>query len=66
MEVTAEVLGEGTAELSLPEDATYAELCHALEYSPHEVTVLVDGSPVPSDKLVDAREVEVVRLIKGG
>ncbi|WP_435126485.1 ubiquitin-like small modifier protein SAMP2 [Halobaculum sp. D14] len=66
MDVTAEVVGETTAELSLADDATYADVCREVGYSPHEVTVLVDGSPVPEDRAVDAARVKVLRLIKGG
>ncbi|WP_277554407.1 ubiquitin-like small modifier protein SAMP2 [Halobaculum limi] len=66
MNVTAEVVGEGTEHLSLDDDATYADVCRATGYSPHEVTVLVDGSPVPEDAPVEASEVQVIRLIKGG
>ena len=66
MDVTAEVVGEGTESLSLADDATYADLCRAVGYSPHEVTVLVSGTPVPEDGTVDAERVKVLRLIKGG
>ncbi|MFC7071419.1 ubiquitin-like small modifier protein SAMP2 [Halobaculum lipolyticum] len=66
MDVTAEVVGEGTETLALADDATYADVCRAVGYSPHEVTVLVDGSPVPEDAPVAAPEVQVLRLIKGG
>jgi len=66
MDVTCEVVGEGTETLSLADDATYADVCRATGYSPHEVTVLVDGSPVPEDEPVEASELKVLRLIKGG
>ncbi|QLG60735.1 ubiquitin-like small modifier protein SAMP2 [Halorarum salinum] len=66
MDVTVEVVGEGAEEVSLAEDATYADLCRAVGYSPHEVTALVDGSPVPDDRAVDATRVKVLRLVKGG
>lgn len=66
MDVTCEVVGEETLALSLETDATYADVCHAAGYSPHEVTVLVDGAPVPEDAPVDASEVKVLRLITGG
>ncbi|WP_348613303.1 ubiquitin-like small modifier protein SAMP2 [Halobaculum rarum] len=66
MDVTCEVVGEGTQTLSLAADATYADVCRATGYSPHEVTVLVDGNPVPEDAPVEASEVKVLRLIKGG
>ena len=66
MDVVAEVVGGKTETLSLDDDATYADLCRAAGYSPHEVTVLVDGTPVPEDRTVDAERVRVLRLIKGG
>jgi len=66
MEVTADVVGEGEQTLSLANDADYAALCRELGYSPHEVTVLVDGSPVPEDSPVRANQVRVLRLVAGG
>ncbi|MFB6256473.1 MAG: ubiquitin-like small modifier protein 2 [Haloplanus sp.] len=64
--VRAEVVGEGTRELTLDADATYGDLLVALGFSPHEATVLVDDRPVPEDRRVDADRVRVLRLIKGG
>jgi len=66
MQVTADVVGEGTREVTLDADATYADLCRAVGYSPHEVAVLVDDRPVPADRAVDAETVRVVRLLQGG
>lgn len=66
MDVTAEIVGGDTQRVSLDEGATYAELCRAVGYSPHEVTVLVDGRPVAEDGPVTEREVTVLRLVKGG
>jgi sulfur carrier protein len=66
MRVTVEVVGEGTQEVDTDADATYADLARAVGYSPHEVSVLVDGNPVPADQPVDADRVRVLRLIKGG
>jgi len=65
MNVTVEVVGEGSHDLEV-EDATYADLLAAVDLSPHEVSVLVDGRPVPEDEPVDADHVKVLRLIKGG
>ena len=56
--------GSGSTEAVDP--PTYADLVGAIEYSPHEVSVLVDGRLVPEDQPVDADEVTVLRLIKGG
>jgi sulfur carrier protein len=66
MEVTADVVGEGVEELSVAGDATYADVCRAAGYSPHEVAVVVDGQPVPADRPVDADEVRILRLLRGG
>lgn len=64
--VRAEVVGEGTRDLALDADATYGDVLAALDFSPHEATVLVDGVPVPEDRPVDADAVRVLRLVKGG
>jgi len=64
--VRAEVVGEGARELVLDPDATYGDLLAALEFSPHEATVLVDDTPVPEDRVVDTERVRVLRLVKGG
>ncbi|TKX87376.1 MoaD/ThiS family protein [Halorubrum sp. SS5] len=66
MDVTVEVVGEGTSEYSLAADATYDDLIREAGYHPQEASALVDGSPVPGDRVVDAAEVRVLRLIKGG
>ncbi|WP_225335640.1 ubiquitin-like small modifier protein SAMP2 [Halomicrobium urmianum] len=66
MRVTVEVAGEDTHEVDAPEDATYADLLEPVDLSPHEVSMLVDGDPVPTDQPVEAEHVRVVRLIKGG
>ncbi|AFO55734.1 MULTISPECIES: ubiquitin-like small modifier protein 2 [unclassified Natrinema] len=57
--------GEATGD---PADATptYADLLREVELSPHEVSVLVDGRPVPEDQPVESDHVTVLRLIKGG
>ncbi|MFC4989494.1 ubiquitin-like small modifier protein SAMP2 [Saliphagus infecundisoli] len=72
--VTVSVAGEDDREVELeeiaggapPETPTYADLLSAVELSPHEATVLVEGRPVPEDRPVEAERVTVLRLIKGG
>jgi len=66
MRVTVEVVGEGIDEYELPDDATYADLIREAGYHPQEASALVDGSPVPGDRVVDADSVKLLRLIKGG
>ena len=66
MDVTVEVVGEGTDEYSLAADATYADLIRAAGYHPQEASVMVDDSPVPGDRVVDADAVKILRLLKGG
>ena len=65
MQVTVEVVGEDTHEFDVT-DETYADLLGAVDLSPHEVSVMVDGRPVPEDQPVDAEHVRVLRLIRGG
>lgn len=65
MNVTVEVVGERSHELSLV-DPTYKDLLSELDLSPHEVSVMVDGRPVPEDQSVETDHVQVLRLIKGG
>ncbi|QLK24548.1 MoaD/ThiS family protein [Natrinema zhouii] len=78
MHVTVDVKGEDTYELELEAVAgtaegpdadatpTYADLLREVDLSPHEVSVLVDGRPVPEDQPVESDHVTVLRLIKGG
>ncbi|WP_280537436.1 ubiquitin-like small modifier protein 2, partial [Halopenitus sp. POP-27] len=66
MDVTVEVVGEETHELACAPEDTYADLIRSVGYSPQEAAALVDGSPVPEDRAVDAERVTVLRLIKGG
>jgi sulfur carrier protein len=66
MRVTVEVVGEETRAVDVDDDATYADLARAVGYSPHEVSAMVDDSPVPADQPVEADHVRLLRLIKGG
>lgn len=66
MDVTVRVAGEDARAVSLDPEATYADLLAAVDRSPHEATALVDGRPVPDDAAVDAAEVTVLQLVKGG
>lgn len=65
MHVTVDVLGNGVEEVDL-EDATYRDVLAAVDLSPNEASVLVDGRPVPADDPVAESEVTVLRLVKGG
>lgn len=65
MWVTVSVAGEEEYELEV-DDATYGDLLAAVDLSPQEAAVLVDGRPVPEDRPVDVERVEVLRLIEGG
>ncbi|MFB6195974.1 MAG: ubiquitin-like small modifier protein 2 [Haloplanus sp.] len=66
--VRAEVVGDGVETVDLAPDATYGDVLAALGLSSHEAAVLVDDSPVPEDRPVDADvdRVRVLRLVKGG
>lgn len=66
MRVTCEVVGEGTETCDLAADATYGDVLRELGFSPHEASVLVDGTPVPEDATVEADDLQVLRLVKGG
>ncbi|WP_311170406.1 ubiquitin-like small modifier protein SAMP2 [Halobellus ordinarius] len=66
MRVTVEVVGEGTEEVDVSDEDTYADVVRAVGYSPHEVSVMVDGTPVPEDQPVEAVQIRILRLIKGG
>ncbi|TKX78053.1 MoaD/ThiS family protein [Halorubrum sp. SD626R] len=66
MNVRVRVVGGETERIDLPDDATYDDLIRAAGYHPQEASALVDGSPVPGDRVVDADEVKLLRLIKGG
>lgn len=67
MTITVELAGEGSRELDAA-GKTYADLLAPFDVSKHEVSMLVDGRPVPEDQPVegDVDHVEVVRLIQGG
>ncbi|MFT4947350.1 MAG: sulfur carrier protein [Natronomonas sp.] len=67
MTVTVELAGEQSREVD-PAGKTYADLLAPFDLSKHEVSVLVDGRPVPEDQPVesDVDSVEIVRLIRGG
>jgi sulfur carrier protein len=66
--VTVELVGDETREVSVDADAAYADLLAPFDVSQHEVTITVDGSPVPEDASIDdsVDRVRVIRLIKGG
>jgi len=66
MQVEVDVKGEAATTVEASADATYADLLDAVDLSPHEVTVLVDGRPVPEDQPVEAEHGTVLRLVKGG
>lgn len=66
MEVTVRVAGDEPRAVEVDPDATYADLLAAVDLTPHEATVLVDGQPVPADASVDAESVRVLELVKGG
>lgn len=63
--VTVDVVGDQTHDVDL-ENPTYADLVRAVDLSPHEVSVMVDGRPVPVDQPVETTAVRVLRLVKGG
>mgnify|MGYP000624384174 CR=1 FL=1 len=67
MSVTVELVGEDSREIDAS-GKTYGDLLAPFGVSKHEVSVLVDGRPVPEDQPVDGEvdRVRIVRLIQGG
>lgn len=65
MRVTVDVVGDRSEEVTI-EEGTYGDLLAAVDLSPHEASVFVDGRPKPADESVTEREVQVVRLVQGG
>jgi sulfur carrier protein len=66
MRVTLDVAGGEVHELDAPEGTTWADLLGEVGLSPHEASVLVDGTPVPEDQSPETAEATVVRLVQGG
>lgn len=64
MEITVDVQGGDCHEVDV--EGTYADLLGAVDLSPHEASVLVDGRPVPADERIDTDAVTVLRLVRGG
>lgn len=66
--VTVELVGDETREVAVDAETTYGDLLAPFDVSRHEVSIVVDGSPVPEDAPVEESvdRVRVVRLIKGG
>lgn len=67
MSVTVELVGGKQCDVD-PEGGTYADLLAPFEVSRHEVSILVEGRPVPEDAPVaeTVDRVRVVRLVRGG
>ena len=68
MNVQVELVGEETRSVTVGEGQTYADLLAPFDVTVNEVSVLVDGRPVPEDRHVgsDVDRVRVVRLVRGG
>lgn len=65
MRVTLDVVGGESHEFDV-DGETYADLLGRVGLSPNEVSVLVEGRPVPEDQPVATDRAEVVRLVRGG
>ncbi len=67
MGITVELVGEDSREVDVDE-GNYGDLLSPFDVSKHEVSILVDGRPVPEDKPIDSTvdHVRILRLIKGG
>jgi len=66
MRVTLDVAGGEVHELDAPDGTTWADLLSEVGLSPHEASVLVEGTPVPEDAAADAAQATVLRLVQGG
>jgi sulfur carrier protein ThiS len=66
MELIVDVAGGQTHEVALEGGDAYGDRLDALDVHRERAAVLVDGAPVPTDAVVDASAVRVVRLVKGG
>lgn len=60
------VVGGEEHDCTVDGDATYDELIREVGYHPQEASILVDGSPVAGDGVVDAERVTLLRLVTGG
>ncbi|SDJ51151.1 sulfur carrier protein [Halovenus aranensis] len=67
MGITVELVGERSQEVEA-EAGCYSDLLSPFDVSKHEVSIFVDGRPVPEDEQIDPSvdHVRVLRLIKGG
>lgn len=67
MTVTVELVGEDSREVDAS-GKRYADLLAPFDVSHHEVSILVEGRPVPEDEQIgdDVEHVRVLKLIKGG
>lgn len=67
MSITVELVSGETQEVDQA-GKCYADLLTPFEVSRHEVSILVDGRPVPADQPIEdgVDHVRVVRLISGG
>lgn len=67
MEITVELVGEKSRAVEA-EEGSYSDLLAPFDVSKHEVSIFVDGRPVPEDEPIDPSvdHVRVLRLIKGG
>lgn len=67
MRITVELVGEGCRTVDVDE-GTYSDLLEPFDVSRHEVSILVDGTPVPEDRPLDENvdHVRILRLIQGG
>jgi sulfur carrier protein len=66
--VTVELVGEDTRELDADAETTYGDLLAPFGVSHHEVSILVDGRPVPEDAAIEdsVERVRILRLVAGG
>ncbi|TRZ67146.1 MAG: thiamine biosynthesis protein ThiS [Methanothrix sp.] len=65
VKITAEgCLSERLVEVE--EGLTYGDLLDILNINPETVVILKDGNPVPVDDVLEAGDVEVIRVVSSG
>jgi len=52
--------------VDLDRDLTYDQLFMLLNINPETVVALLEGHPVPADDLVEAKDLEIVRVVSSG
>ena len=68
MQVRIKILAGGVLEktMEVEEGKTYSDILAKLRINPETVVVMVEGSPVPIDDVVDSGRIDILRIVSGG